>query len=215
MRRKLIALLLLMAVAASVTLFIAGAKPNGVKPLVNAAPVAHKQQPPADEPGMVDGAKHPELIPDRVAYSLLFRVISGRRDAQAKARIRSYIRQFGTGVKGCAESDCSKRMGDSDVDALLAAADEFQQRVGALDQQAGEIKKNHWATRTPETMAQLAQLQRQKDAILAEIIASLPRRLSAGGLNRLRAHVEGRVKPRTKIRKPSAEMPDAQLGSIG
>lgn len=215
MRRKLIALMLLVAVVASVTIVIAGAKPGGVEPRVPVVSGVDKQQPPVDESGMIDGAKNPELIPDRVAYSLLFRVISGRRDPQSKARLRSYIRQIGTGVKGCAEADCSKRMNDADVDALVAAADEFEQQVAVLDQQAAEIKKAHWSNRTPEIMEQLTQLQRRKDAIVGQIVAALPKRLSAGGLNRLRAHVEGRIKTRTKIRKPSANDSGAKVNNIG
>lgn len=213
MRRKLIALTLLAVTVAGITFVGAGAKPNGAQPRVAPASGPQRPQPPADEPGVIDGAKNPELIPDRVAYSLLFRVLTGGKRPESRARIRSYVRQFGTGVQGCEDTSCSKRMAADDVDAVFAAADEFQPRVAALDQRAAEIKKNNWSNRTPEVTAQLAQLQRQKDALMDEFAASLSRRLSPGGLNRLRAHVEWRIKTRTKMRKPEAEA-GAQLAAV-
>ena len=216
MRRKLIALVLVAAAASGAAFVGAGARPNGAQPPAPAAAGGReKPKPPADEPGMIDGAKNPELIPDRVAYSLLFRVISGRQNEADRERVRSYVRQFGTGVKGCDDNkDCSKRMSNADVDAILAAAAEYQGRVAALDQQAGEIKKNNWSNRTPEIMAQLTQLQRQKDAVIDEFVASMPKRLSPGGLKRLRDHVEGRVKVKTKIKKHAAGDPGMLLGSL-
>lgn len=43
--------------------------------------------------------KNSALIPDSVAYSLLFRFIAGNQDLKAKERIRHYVRQIGLEVQ--------------------------------------------------------------------------------------------------------------------
>jgi hypothetical protein len=61
---------------------------------------------------------------------------------------------------------------------LLIAATDFQQRVGTLDEQATRLKRQNRVNPSPAVTMQLAQLQRQKEIIADDIIASLPRRLS-------------------------------------
>ncbi len=79
--------------------------------------------PKAATPGttrVVDGAVNPELIPDQVAYSLPFRLLSTRHTQEQKKRIQSYITQMDLG----------------DANRLLAVADEFDRRVGVFDRKA-------------------------------------------------------------------------------
>lgn len=75
---------------------------------------------------IIDGAVHPELISDRVAYSLMFRLIANRRTPEEKGRIRAYLRHIG--------------LGDADIDGLIAAAEEFHQGVNPLDGQAKQSR---------------------------------------------------------------------------
>lgn len=166
-----------------------------------------KRQKKPDPPGTVDGARNPEMILDRAAYMLLFRFISNhQKNENEKKQIREYVRQTGLGRQhNCPESiapaDCSLPnvgVGDNDIDALLAAAAAFQQRVSVLDAQAKDIKDRTWPNPSPETMAQLTLLQEQKEALADEIIASLPRRLSPGGLQRVVQHINKRLKRLTK-----------------
>jgi len=212
MKAKSLAVLLLAISVSSVGIATATSnntdrtvKKSPDKNIVNApiAPANQVHQEPADEPGVINGAKNPALIPDQVAFSLLFRVISGNQSAEAKRRIRHYVRQIGLGDQTCyactgqkATKDKSK---DREIDAFIAAADEFQQRVGALDQQATEIKKRSWPP-SPQAMAELTQLQQQKEEITREIVASLPRRLGAEGSNKVWKHVNERVKKKVRIR---------------
>jgi len=133
---------------------------------------------------IIDGATHPELIPDRTAYSVLFRLIANRRTPEERSRIRAYIRQIG--------------FTDVDVDALIALANEFHERVSPLDAEAKQIKSGNRGIATPELRTQLLQLQRQKEAIVDHLVVSLPDRLSPDGVNQLRQHVTGRVKRRLK-----------------
>jgi hypothetical protein len=187
------------------------------------APVAHSnkvQQPPADEPGVINGAKNPELIPDLVAYSLLFRFVSGAQNTEAKKRVRHYVRQMGLGDQTsnfCSQEDQFKSKGDDrDLDAFTVIAEEFRQRVSPLDQQAVEIRKQHWPNINPEVKAELTRLQSRKEAIVAELIASLPKRLSADGVNKVRMHVNERMKRRIKMparRGPVADQSLAHFGS--
>ncbi len=136
--------------------------------------------------GVVDGAVNPELIPDRVAYSLVFRLIANRQIAEEKSRIRAYIRQMG--------------LSDADTDGLIAAAEEFQQRVGELDAQAKQIKASNRGNSSAQLTAHLVQLQHQKEAIVDHIVVRLPLRLSGDGLGKLRQHVIERVKRHVKFR---------------
>lgn len=200
MRKFMILITLLTLGVFAIT--VAGTKTTPVAPEASAG-TAHQQ--PSD---VTDGDGNPELIPDRVAYSLLLRLIANRQTIDERGRIRSYIRGMGLGRQSC--KGCPKPAGadeaedDRDIDALIALAEEFHRRVSVLDQQAKEIKLRARTAPEPQVMAQLAQLQRQKEAIVDEVIAALPARLSAGGLESTRRHVNGRVKARIKMDVPSA-----------
>lgn len=203
MKTKLLALLILAVVTISTVGYATGSLNNGAMKTKNVpkSAISTPQQTPADEPGMIDGAKHPELIPDQVAYSLLFRTISGNQDPEAKKRMRNYVRQMGLGkCPTCPKATATGTDTDQDIDAFIAAADEFQQRVGVLDRQVIEIKRNNWPNPSLEVMAQLTQLQRQKEAIIADIAASLPKRLSAKGVEHVRLHISERVKKHVEIK---------------
>lgn len=153
-------------------------------------------------------SNNPELIPDHVAYSLLFRFIGGIQDAGAKQRVRYYIRRVGLGnCHSCpGEGTPTNRGTEQDIDTFIAVADEFQQRVRSLDRQAFEIKKRFWTNLSPEVMAQLTLLQRQKETIVAEKIASLLQRLSSNGRNRVANFIKDELKKRIKINQRNAAL---------
>jgi hypothetical protein len=54
-------------------------------------------------------------------------------------------------------------------------------------------------------MAQLTQLQRRKEAIITSIVASLPKRLSAKGVEHVRLHINKRVKKHVKMKTKEGE----------
>jgi acetylornithine deacetylase/succinyl-diaminopimelate desuccinylase-like protein len=163
---------------------------------------------PVDSPNTIDGAKNPELIPDRVAYTLLFRLIANRQSEQQRINIRGYVRQMGLGMQRC--KACPKPEGvkdaddDSDLYALIAAAEEFHERVSVLDKQAKEIREANRITPNPQMMPQLELLQREKEAIVDEIVASLPGRLSTDATEKVRSHIKDRVKAKIKMDSRSA-----------
>ena len=132
------------------------------------------QQPSA----IVDGAHNPELIPDNVAYSLLFRMIGKHKTEAEKGRIRSYIK-YRIGIEG------------PDAEELIMLADEFDQRMASIDQKVAQINGGNGPG----------------DAIVAQTIAALPTHLSYESLMRLRQHVSQHVKRRVKI-VPGPMMPN-------
>ena len=157
----------------------------------------HQTKP--DSPGTINGAVNPTMIPDEAAYSVLFRLITNRQTDAEKSRIRAYIRQMGLGDQKCRSCPFSSESSDKDIDSLIAAAEVFQQRVGILDRQVKEIKDRNWPNPSKEVMAHLALLQQQKEVIVTEIIASLPSRLSADALDKVRRHTNERIKRKMKI----------------
>lgn len=201
--KRSILLTLAVTVIATIGIAIGASKPisGGNKTSLKPASLATLQ----DGHGTIDGAKNPELIPDRTAYTLLFRLIANRQTDEEKNRIRAYIRQMGLGngeCQSCSKAEKAQAKGDDkDIDALIAAAEEFEQRVGVLDDRAVEIKHNRLIT-NPERAAQLSGLQQQKEAIVDEIIASFPQHMSAVGREKMRQHVNEHVKRKVKMDAP-------------
>ena len=200
-----------LAIAMLVFLCVASGMLRGSanSPKTNPAAAQQPARAPAiDPPGTVNGATSPDMIPDRVAYSLVFRLISSQHGDEARQRIRSYVRQLGLGKKTC-ETSTLPGSDESDIEAFLAAADEYGQRVGILDRQVKEIKDRNWPNPSPQVMLQLEQLQKRKEAIADEIINSLSRRISKDGLMAVRTSIGDRVKHRVKIR-PDPPSPSHQ-----
>jgi hypothetical protein len=168
-----------------------------------------------DRPGVINGAVNPEMIPDHVAYSILFRMIANRPEESSRRSIRAYVRQ----IFGCDE--CSKDRGlgvpgrarpdNPDIDAFITVAEEHHRRVSVLDAQAENIKGRSWPDPHPEVMAKLTELQAQNEALSAEMMASLPHRLSANGMDKLRQYIAERVKPGIKIIPGPQPPPDSNF----
>jgi hypothetical protein len=94
---------------------------------------------------------------------------------------------------------------------LLALVREFEQGVEPLDQRATQLKDAHWPNPSPDVMLQLTELQRQKEALLDQLIITVPQRLQPAGAQRVRAHVNDYVKRRMKLRSSPVTPP----GSAG
>ena len=150
-------------------------------------------------PGTIDGSKNPELIPDSVAYAMLFKTIAGQTTAEKKRSIRSYVSQLGLGEQRCKLCPTSTENGDGDIDALINAAEEYQQRISRLDIIATKIKGRSWPNPDQKVMKQLEQLQADNDAISRDMMATLPSRLSPTAWTRLQEQINQRVKPGIKI----------------
>ncbi len=171
-----------------------------------------------DPPGTVNGRESPELIPDRVGFMLLFRFISEVNGENEKRAVREFVRrQMGLGRQP--EINCPPPSGsgatnipsfgseEEDIDALIAAAESFHRQVAHLDGQAKAIKDQSWPNPTPEVMARLTLLQKQKEALADRVIATLGTKLSPAGLNRVSHHVNRRIKHLTKKFKGPQTLP--------
>jgi len=132
------------------------------------------------------------IVPDHIAYSLVFRLLANRTTPQDRGRARSYLRM----ALECAT--CGNQ--ETRINGFLAVVAEFERRVGPLDRRAKEVhEQNPQRDLTPAEYAELETLQRQKEAIVTELMALLPARLGAEGTTRLQQHISERVKRKVKI----------------
>lgn len=139
---------------------------------------------------LVDGSRDPKAIPDRIAYSLMFRLIAGAKDENEKRYIQSYIGRMGIQDK-------------EDVRILSATADKFKQKVNDLDAKVTAIKKPESearAKRLPDAQQQLRELRAQFDAAVEEAIASLSHDMSKAGLAQLKRFLDLEFKTKVKLR---------------
>lgn len=103
----------------------------------------------------IDGSVDPSSISDIDAHELLFRSLTvtipnDKNEAQRKA---SYLRMLG--------------FNDAEASAIINTAYEYKRLIEPLDVQVDNIKSHHWPTPSAAVFAQLTQLQRQKEAIVA------------------------------------------------
>lgn len=142
---------------------------------------------------IIDGAKNPEMIPNDVAYLHLFDLIADRQTDAEKRRIKSYIKEIG--------------LNESDTINLIASAEEFSQRVKAIDTQAASINIRTNVNPPPSLnqnqIIHLKQLEQERKLLVTEVAATLNARLTPNGLVRLRQHIDGRMKRKIKIFPPS------------
>jgi len=182
--------------------------PSSTKPVEepNREPVKIPHVLPKQSAILVDGETHPEKISDHLAYSLFFRLVAGRKTEAEKNRVKSYIRQA-LGHQDCTKPDKNNNSlnnQEADVNAIIAAAEEFNQRIAPLDIQVSDINKpyhetEHMVPMSNSDKGRLKQLQQQRELMVADLAASLQHRLSADGYKNLRKHIKERTKRKVKI----------------
>lgn len=146
-----------------------------------------------DPPGTIDGSKNPELIPDEVAYKMLFLVLFEPENATEaqKARQQAKINQVG--------------LSEEDSVALLTVTAEFHRQMTAIDSQAAEVLKRNPSPHPASADWQLlAQLQKQKDQLVPNGIAALAAALSAEGTRKLLLHLPNVKRGIKRIPMPKA-----------
>lgn len=145
-------------------------------------------------PASIDGSKSPEMIPDRVAYSLMLRLISSPRTETERRHIKAYIAQIGI------ESD-------ADIIVLQAVAEQFSRQADIIDSEVKALKVKESQSnsrRAVATQNRLNQLREQLDSVTIDAIQSLRSRLSGNGLDRLQQFVNSRVKRNIRMRAESS-----------
>jgi hypothetical protein len=110
--------------------------------------------------GTIDGAEHPEKIPDEVAFRLFMRSFAVQRaDPMAARRSRAKLRSLGFSLL--------------ESEAVIAAADEYVHRAAALPARADAESARD-----------------QISALSREIRASLPSRLTPAAAARFERHLK-------------------------
>jgi hypothetical protein len=133
----------------------------------------------ADPPGTIDGAKNPELIPDDVAYRLIFIAFAEAEDATAeqKARALGKINPIG--------------FSSDDADAFLRLMGQFYTGMAAIEAQLTQIYQRSPILSPYSTdAATVRDLANQREKLIADTIAALPARLSSEGVAQLQAYLQ-------------------------
>lgn len=151
---------------------------NAASQQTSPAAGAHTRAQFPDPPGTIDGAKNPELIPDEVAYKMLFLSImepENPTEAQ-KARQKAKLRMTG--------------LSQDDEAAFLARLGEFRDRMRDVGARSEEILK---ATPNPSRDSaewqELSDLDRQAGTAVADAVEALRTGLSQEGFGKLRARM--------------------------
>jgi|GEM_PF-3273554 len=133
----------------------------------------------------VDGSVNPNLIPDFAAHEIVFRLIStNSSDDPQRVRKNAYLKLSG--------------FSDAEAAAITNAAFEYKRQTDPLDAQVDNIKNRTWPNPSQQVMDQLAQLETQKEAIIATIVAALQNQLSHYDPSKFRTHIDKEVKRKTK-----------------
>lgn len=145
-----------------------------------------------------DGAINPELIPDQMAYTLLFRMLADRNTADEKNAARTYLRMaFGCG--NCDEHQ--QHVAEKQIKSFFVVVKQFERRVGDLDRQAQRLHDLNGPNPSYDVLAQLNELESRKELIISELVDSLPYHLDEDGMAELDRHLNKRVKPKVKMTK--------------
>jgi hypothetical protein len=157
------------------------------------------QPPPSavpDPPGTIDGAKNPELIPDDVAYRLIFIAFAEPEDATAeqKVRARGKINPIG--------------FSSDDADAFLQLLAQFYTGMATIEAQLTQIyQQNPILSPSSTAAATVRELGKQRENLIADTIAALPATLSPEGVAQLQAYLQQAKRGMKIIPDSSVNMP--------
>lgn len=198
MRRKRLIIPLIAIAICAVGIGTAGSKgklsPLASEPIINPKVYLNLSSPRSG--GVVDGATNPELIPDQVAYTLLFRLLADRHTEEEKNAARSYLRMT-FGCSAC--SDEQQREAERHINAFLVVVKQFEERVGNLDRQAQKLHDLNGPNPSHDVLVQLNELENQKEVVISQLIDSLPNHLDEDGMAKLHQHLNERVKRKVKM----------------
>jgi hypothetical protein len=139
---------------------------------------AHARLQPPDPPGTIDGAKNPELIPDDIAYKMLFlSIMEPENPTEAQtARQEAKLRMIG--------------LSQEDEAGFLARLGEFRDRIGEVGARSEEIlKTTPNPSRDSAEWQELSDFDRQTGDAVADSVEALRIGLSQEGFGKLRARM--------------------------
>lgn len=159
---------------------------------VGAATAQHSEMPAAHvhtSPGVIDGALHPDMIPDLTAYRLYFVAVSPASNAgpDEKARELAHLRQIG--------------LSDPDLDRLMSVLSDFKAQYSDMIARYNEVaERNTEVGITPDRKGFLA----RRDELVRMTRDRLQTLLNPEGLSRLDNHVQ-REKRKMKVAYEEAQ----------
>lgn len=103
------------------------------------------------------------------------------------------------GYTNCNSQTNSDVSSDARISTILALANEFQIRVGVLDNQAKGIHDKYKINHDPNTVEELRSLNREKDLIMSELMASLHQRLIAKDMESVQQIMDTNFKRKVKM----------------
>ncbi len=133
---------------------------------------------------------NPELISDRVAYTMVFRLLSSHKNDAERKRLRGYVQQ-NLGITD-----------NNEIEVIFRLANDFKQRTIPVDDQVKLIKERYHPSHSSysnDDQKQLEKLKKEKEKIVNDLIADIPRRLSADAKDKLHRSIQERVKQKIKI----------------
>ena len=150
---------------------------------------------------VVDGAQHPDAVPDKLAYTLLFRFLSGRNTEADKNRARSYLKMvFGCDTCPNAAMTKQQRAGiHTKIEALITMAEQFERENRPFDDEAKNLRQNAGLSRDAITRSRLKALQDKKEALVQKLIDSLRTQLGAEGAGAVHSFMLDQLKRKVKI----------------
>ena len=144
-----------------------------------------------------DGANTPGAIPDYAAQAIIFRLLSSDSPDSIGDRKKAYLRHYGFNEDAQA--------------ALMLAAREYKRLADPLERNIHDIKNLTWPNPDNNTRARLKDLQREKEAMIAEVVADLNSRLyKFRSLDKWMNHFSKTVK--RKIKGFESELPKKKIG---
>ncbi len=139
----------------------------------------------------VRSEQNSELIPDRVAYMMVFRLLSSHKNDAERKRLRGYVQQ-NLGITD-----------ENEIEAVFQLADDFKQRTLPVDNQINSIKERYHPTHSAfsnDDRKKLEKLKKDKEKIVDDLVTDIPRRLSENGKLKLHQNLQEHVKQKIKIR---------------
>ena len=152
----------------------------------------HQQKPP-----IVDGAVTPSAIPDYAAQEIVMRILASDEPDRIGDRKKAYLRAYGFDENAQA--------------ALMLAAREYKRLVGPIERDVDDVKNHNWPNPGSNARARLNELQRDKEAAIANVMSELNGRLQTyRSLDKWTNHFSSTVK--RKIKGFASELPTKKIG---
>lgn len=144
-----------------------------------------------DVAGTVDGSVTPEAIPDHVAYEFFFSSLLPRKELgdRADGPVLAKLQQLD--------------VAESDQGTLRSIASEFKSGIATINNQVDALRKQNLQPEAPALLSKVADIQRQKQAMIEGLRDSITQRLSTEGSAKITQHINEYVKRRVKIAPPS------------